>query len=371
MTAGRSKVGVLALQTAPPHGAYDEDDLMLLVLLAQSVAPLIHVVNDLEQLRLDNERLRVRAHESQTLVGESRAIRSVRGGAAQAARSSLNVLITGETGTGKELVARLIHARSSRRTLPLVVANCAAIPRELFPSVFFGHKKGAFTDASEATVGLVAQAHGGILFMDEIGDLSLENQARSLRVIETGRFRRVGAEEETDVDLRVIAATNIDLPAALKSGAFRRDLYHRLNGFEIHIPPLRKRPSDIPILAEHFFQMGREQGKRPLSGIAPEAMELLQSRSWPGNVRELRNCIEHAIAVAREDMIRPEEVADVAAVAPSEEQEEEPLSLDEAEKQHIIQVLRQCKGSVSKAAKVLRVGRSTLYRKLASHGIER
>jgi DNA-binding NtrC family response regulator len=250
-----------------------------------------------------------------------------------------------------------------------VTVNCAAIPRELFEGELFGHEKGAYTGAHDARPGLVSCAHGGTLFLDEVGDLSLENQARILRVVEYGVFRAVGASTETRVNLRVVAATNRDIEAAIKSGGFRVDLYHRLNGFEIHIPPLRERASDIAPLAEHFFQIGKGEAKRTLAGIAPEALDHLRSRPWPGNVRELRNCILRAIATARHDAIALGDVLDrvprgpVGPVQPS-------LSLVEAEKTHIGATLRKCNGNIREAAKILQVSPSTLYRKITQYGIE-
>ena len=205
--------------------------------------------------------------------------------------------------------------------------------------------------------------------MDEVGDLSLDNQARILRAIELGTFRRIGGKQETQVAIRVLAATNKDLSAALRQGAFREDLYHRLSGFEIHIPPLRERPSDIPVLAEHFLQEARNRARRPLRGFSPQAIELLKARLWPGNVRELRNCILRAISVTNSDEIQPDDVQGDAGIALSEAGQQI-LSLAEVEKQHIVAALRRCGGSIREAAKLLQIGRSTLYVKIAEHGIK-
>ncbi len=360
--------GVLVVQTRTPHGIYSESDLQFLSLIAEALAPFIHSVEHIEQLTRDNERLRVRAGESLALVGDSRAMSHVRARVREAAKSDLNVLVSGETGTGKELAARLIHAQSNRASGPLVIVNCAAIPRELFEGEMFGHEKGAYTGADEVSAGLVARAHGGTLFLDEVGDLSLDNQARILRVVEYGAFRRVGASAETHVNVRVVAATNKDIKAAITAGEFRADLYHRLNGFEIHIPPLRERRSDIPVLAGHFFEIGKPEAKRTLTGIASDALEHLRSRLWPGNVRELRNCILRAIAVARQDEIRLQDVLEQAQTG-SDNPQELSLSLVEAEKRYIASVLRKCNGNARKAAKILQISRSTLYRKINEHQI--
>ncbi len=371
ISVGEQDLGVVALRTETPRAVYDEADLRLLVLLCQSLAPAVCAVESLEQLRRDNERLRARAGESLELIGRGTLIRDVRTRIAQSAPSNLNVLITGETGTGKELVARLVHTESALRSGPFVVVNCAAIPRDLFESEFFGYERGAFTGAQRRFDGLLVQAHGGTLFLDEIGELSLENQARILRAVEEGKFRRVGGNEEERVRVRIIAATNKDLRRALALGQFRNDLFHRLNGFEIHIPPLSERISDIPLLAEHFFSMAKNQAKRPLSGFAPETLVYLQNRPWRGNVRELRNWVLRAVALATSEWIHPdisieqlpETALDVHAPLPA-------VSLAEMERRHIAAVLAQCGGNIKEAAKVLRLARSTLYAKIAEYDLK-
>lgn len=362
---------VIALQTEAPKGAYDENDLSLLVLMAQSLAPFVSAIESLEQLRRDNERLRNTAGESLALVGNSKAIRQVRASIARVAETGLTVLITGESGTGKELVARLLHAQSPRHSGPFVVVNCAAIPRDLFESEFFGYEKGAFTGAVDSREGYFALAHGGTLFLDEIGNLSPDNQARILRAIELGTFRRIGAQEESFADVRILAATNTDISSAIKKGLFREDLYHRLNGFGIHIPPLQERPSDIPVLAEYFFQMAKYSSKRPLKGFQPEAIEVLTKKQWPGNVRELRNVILRAVAVAGSDTIRIQDLGEKPDREKSDKKivPKELLTLEEAEKRYIAEVVEACDGSVPKAAQILGIARSTLYRKLAEFGI--
>ncbi len=367
---GDDVVIVLAVQTESPHGVYKEWDLQYLVLFAQALAPFVFALENVEQLRRENEQLRAESGQSRYLVGQSQEIRKVRDEIAKAAKTPLNVLVTGETGTGKELAARVLHVQSDRATGPLVVVNCAAIPRELFEAQLFGYEKGSFTGADKESVGLAGQAHGGTLFLDEVGDLSLDNQARILRLIENGTFQRVGAEHEIYVDIRVVAATNIDLAAALAEGSLRQDLYQRLRGFVIDLPPLRERPSDIAVLAEHFFQMAKERAKRPLTHLSPDAIEYLRTREWPGNVRELRNCIQRAVAVAAQETIQPEDVFDPTVGATEKSSGEGTrLSLVEAEKHHIIAVLKNCSGDVREAAGLLGVGRSTLYRKIAEYDI--
>lgn len=368
VTMSGMDLGALALRSEIPRSVYDEEDLRLLLLLSQSLAPVLCAVRNLEQLRRDNERLRARAGESVILLGESRAVRRVRSQIIQAARANLPVLITGETGTGKELAARSVHAESSLRNEPFVVVNCAAIPRELFESEFFGHERGAFTGAAQSRQGLLEQANGGVLFLDEVGDLSLENQARILRAVETGAFRRVGGLKELQVTVRIVSATNRNLAAAIAQGSFREDLYHRINGIEVHIPPLRERPSDIRLLADHFFHLARGHAKRPLKQIDPEVYQRLEAYAWPGNVRELRNCIYRAVNLASGELITPQEITH-ALGAPAGGVEAEDLSLAEVERLHIKKVLTHCGGSIKEAARLLGISRSTLYVKMAEYNV--
>ncbi len=362
-------LGAVAMQTGTPHGVYDESDLLLFALLLQSAGTSLYVLQTLEQLQRDNEQLRSRFGESATLVGKSRVIRHVRGQIARSAPAGLNVLITGETGTGKELIARLIHDSSPRRSAPFVIVNCAAIPKDLFESELFGYEKGAFTGADHASKGLLTEAHGGTLFLDEVGDLSLENQARILRVVEQRTFRRIGAGEESRVSLRIVAASNKDLASSVKAGVFREDLFHRLAGFEIVVPPLRERPSDVPLLVDHFLSLVKDRAKRPITGITEEAIGLLQSRAWSGNVRELRNCILRTVALARGNVIQAPDILNAMGRNGGDALFEPELSLAAAEKKHIEDVLRMCGGSIREAAKHLQIARSTLYAKIAEYNI--
>ncbi|MCP4641662.1 MAG: FHA domain-containing protein [bacterium] len=368
---GGTPVAVLALFRELSAGMYTTEDLRMLVILAQILAPILVAVDRVHNGAPEPSAPTDRQDGPWPIIGKSKAIRHVRGEAAKAARSNLNVLVTGETGTGKELVARMLHARSDRSEVPLVTVNCAAIPRELFLSVLFGHEKGAFTGAHEASPGLARHADGGILFLDEIGDLSPDNQSALLRVIETGVYRRVGSGDEQHVDMRVVAATNRPIVDAVDQGAFRQDLYHRINGFEIHIPPLRERPSDIAPLADHFFLQNKVRAARPFTGIAPDALDYLASRSWPGNVRELRNRILRAITTARGDTIQIDDVYQPPNGGGRAGPAELLLTLSEVEKRHILSVLHRCEGSVREAAGILEIGRTTLYKRMAEYGIER
>jgi two-component system, NtrC family, response regulator HydG len=369
MTLGQETLGALAFYAPVSERLYDEEDLRMLALMAQSVAPILCAVTTQEQLRRDHDRLRARAGESNDLVGRSSPMKRLGRQISHAAQSSLHVLITGETGTGKELVARSVQTGSRRATLPFVIVNCAAIPRELFESELFGHEQGAFTGAQTASEGLMAQAHGGILFLDEVGDLCPDNQARILRAVEQGTFRRVGGTEEVHVDVRIVAATNRDLREAIQQNSFREDLYHRLSGFELTLPPLRDRISDIPLLAHHFFDLAREDAKRPIDGVAPEALEALAQHTWPGNVRELKNCIFRAVAITRSGKLQAEDIRMSLISEGQSPVSGQPMPLRDMEKAHIEGVLDYCAGNVRDAAKVLGIARSTLYTKLAEYDL--
>jgi len=216
------------------------------------------------------------------------------------------VLITGESGTGKELVARAVHSHSSRRDRPFVALNCGAVPETLLESELFGHMRGAFTGADTNKKGLIEAAEGGTIFLDEIGEMNATMQVKLLRVLQERRFRRLGGTEETIADIRIIAATNQDLPRLVAEGRFREDLFYRINVIQMHLPPLRDRPEDVPLLAEHFLAKFAEQMHKPVRSISHDALELLERHSWPGNVRELENVIERAVALERSAAVLPE-----------------------------------------------------------------
>ncbi len=362
---GQQKFGLLALQSETPARLYDESDLEFLIAIAHSTAPIMKAVEKLQQLKKENERLASGMAHAGAIIGESAAITKVRTLARQCAQSGLSVLILGETGTGKELVARMIHDLSDRADRPLTVVNCAAIPDELFESEVFGYERGAFTGAAARKIGLFEESDRGTLFLDEIGDLSLANQARILRVLESGTFRRLGGQSDLKVDVRVISATNRDLAAASEANTFRRDLYHRLNTFEIKIPPLRERRQDVPALAEYFLELARTRVPSAAQRFSPESLRALQERSWRGNCRELRNVIERAALVARDSVIQPE---DLGPQAPEGGSVPFP-TLDELEKGHILRALEQAQNNIKLAAQLLGIGRSTLYRKLEDYNI--
>jgi Nif-specific regulatory protein len=363
-------IGALALRTSTPAYACDESDLEFFIAIANQASPFFVALELKERLRRENEKLRSTGSSGTELVGVSKAIVHVRGLARKAAQSGLTILILGETGTGKDLVARYIHDASARRNGPFVVVNCAAIPRDLIDSELFGHERGAFTGANQVRLGFIELAHGGTLFLDEIGELSNDLQARLLRVLETGTFHRVGSARPIHVDVRVVAATNINVVAAVERGAFRRDLYHRLNGFEIDIPPLRERPSDIPALARHYLAQCQQGARYRVKGFTDDALEYLRSLSWRGNVRELRNCIQRAVATAAHAVLDVEDLRAVVCPDQGPPSGDGLLPLAEVEKRHIAKVLRVCEGRVMEAAGVLQIARSTLYSKIAEYGIE-
>jgi two-component system nitrogen regulation response regulator NtrX len=326
-------------------------------------------------LETENRALRARVDRQEIMVGESPAMRHLREQVAMAAPTNGRVLILGENGTGKELVARTVHQLSRRRGGPFVEVNCAAIPEELIESELFGHARGAFTGAVADKPGRFEQADGGTIFLDEIGDMSLKTQAKVLRVLQEQVMERVGGTQRIKVDVRVLAATNKELPAEIRDGRFREDLYFRLNVIPIFVPPLRDRAEDIPLLAEHFMAlMAAEYGKRP-KRFASEAMARLQQYQWPGNVRELRNIVERLIIMVTGDTITAQDLAFLGqdGDAPTEPAPAATGRLAEArdqfEKDYILRALAASQGNMSKTAEMLGVERSNLYKKMKSFGI--
>ena len=368
MSLNEQRIGALLVRCESSEDQYGEHELRLLLSIASTVAPYFRATEHVEFLRQDNRRLRALTRASTTLIGNSRTIRQVRSLIRNAAPSDLSILIQGETGTGKELAAIMVHESSHRASGPLVTVNCAAIPPQLLESELFGYEKGAFTGATERKKGRLEEADEGTLFLDEIGDLSLENQAKLLRIIETGSFTRLGGNRETHVNFRVVAASNKRLSDLVKQGKFRADLYHRLNGLEILMPTLRERPSDVPILAEFFLKTSLDRAKRPILGFTEDAIDYLQARRWPGNVRELRNFVERAITVARSEYIDAG-VLEACSAMGGQELDQSLVSLSEVEKRHLTHVLQHCGGNIRDAAKILGIGRSTLYNKIAEYEI--
>jgi len=340
------------------------------------------------QERLDYLETETRERYGRTaIVGESAAVQKVRDQIELLGKGEATaVLIGGETGTGKEMVARALHYDGSRGDGPFVAVDCASVPASLFESAFFGHEKGAFTDARETRKGYFELADGGTLFLDEIGDMAPEMQAGLLRVLEERRVRRVGGSREIPVDVRVVSATNRDLSQDLSQGGIRRDLYYRLNTFTLQLAPLRERPEDIPLLAEHFLSRYVREMRKPIEGFSPAAATLLQTYSFPGNVRELKNAVERAVIFCQGGQIGPEDLQ----FAPSPQPPKEPptpaspgnpggrrrsgfagsLDLAALEKEAIQEALRRCGANRRQAAALLGISRFALRRRMTHYGLE-
>ena len=332
---------------------------------------LVTVRNALAHGRLvgENYRLREATENRYIMVGDSEALRAVRALIEKVGPTSARVLITGENGTGKELVARALHDGSPRRDKPFVEVNCAAIPSELIESELFGHMKGSFTGAVADRAGKFEQADGGTLFLDEVGDMSLSAQAKLLRVLQEGVVTRIGGSKPIQVDVRVLAATNKKIDLEIAEGRFREDLLYRLNVVPIEVPALRDRVQDIPALVAHFAEQLGAGASVPGRQFSDQAIARLQSRAWPGNIRELRNGIERALILAPGRVITASDIDTLLPVAPGGPTLE--LFKEDAEKSFLAQRLRENNWNISETARALKVPRSALYKKLQRYGINR
>jgi two-component system, NtrC family, nitrogen regulation response regulator NtrX len=331
--------------------------------------------NALRERRLvqENTQLKLAFDERYRMLGESPAIVKVEDDIKRAAPTNATVLITGESGVGKELVARAIHRNSNRKDEAFVQVNCAAIPEELIESELFGHEKGSFTGATEKQIGKFELAHQGTIFLDEVGDMSLRTQAKVLRVLQEGEVERIGSQKTTHVDVRVIAATNKNLEEAIEREEFREDLYFRLSVIPIVVPPLRERRQDIPVLIEYFRrQFAVENNLRP-KAFSPEAVEALSERPWRGNIRELKNAVERLLIMVPDDEIRPPHLESVrerpGAAAPTEAGGSLRGFKETAERQFIVGKLRENRWNISATAASIGTPRSNLYKKLEQYGI--
>jgi len=336
----------------------------------------------LEHLRLVKEVCTLRANLDQkygfeNILGRSGALLQVLDTAARAARTHSTVLIRGETGTGKELLARAIHFNSSRKHRPLITINCAAIPKELLESELFGHKRGAFTGAVGEKRGKIETADGGTIFLDEIGEMPLELQVKLLRLIEEGEIEKIGSEVKNQVDVRIIAATHRDLQAMIEDGTFREDLYYRLVVIPLLLPPLRERMEDIPDLVQYFFRKSRQKNDRPELVMAPALLPYFARYRWPGNVRELENVVERMVVLARGDEITVQDLPEFlrrerAGVEALEiDLPPQGVSLEAIEKELIVKALERCGWNQTQAARYLDISRKTLIYRMERHGIRR
>jgi DNA-binding NtrC family response regulator len=336
-----------------------------LISLIRVHAELHQALRRARQLELEN--LLLRAEGKPEFIASAPAMQPVLELIAQIGPSDANVLITGEHGTGKEIVARLLHAASSRSQKPLVAVNAGGLPEGTFESEIFGHVKGAFTDARMDRIGRFELANGGTLFLDEIANVPLRQQAKLLRVLETGELERVGSSQTRRVDVRVISATNARLHEEAAAGNFREDLLFRLNTVEIHLPALRDRREDIPVLAQHFLNRNRTRYRKQVQGFNAAALQQLMQYAWPGNVRELEHAIERAVLLCRGDEVEPADLA-AAPTRPAPPSIEN-MSIDEVEALLVGKALRRYDGNISQAAEALGLSRSALYRRIEKYGL--
>ncbi len=304
------------------------------------------------------------------ILGESAGIRDVFSIIDKVAATDANILILGENGTGKELVARAIHNKSLRKEQVFITVDMGAITETLFESELFGHKKGSFTDAKEDRAGRFEVAHGGTLFLDEIGNLSLPMQAKLLTTLQQRQVTRIGSNKPVPIDIRLICATNMPIYDMVRDSQFRQDLLYRINTVEIHLPPLRERSEDIPLLTEHFIDLYCKKYRKPVKHITVTTIKKLQKYKWPGNVRELQHAIERAVIMSESSSLNPEDFFFLAqANELTDPGEENSLALDEVEKNTILKAINKHNGNISKAAKELGLTRSTLYRRLEKYGL--
>ena len=381
---GSQTFGLLHLYSTDRTVVPDPDDLEFTLAVADTVAVALEnirrrqeLTENLTRVRTENVELRERLGIRSEIIGRSTAIRQVTEEIGRAAASNATVLIRGESGVGKELVARAVHYNSHRRENVFVCLNCAALSADLLASELFGHERGSFTGATERKIGKFEAAHKGTLMLDEIGEMSSGIQAKFLRVLEGHPFKRIGGNKPIKVDVRVIAATNRDLERDVAEGRFRRDLFFRLRVLEIVVPALRKRQEDIPLMSEYFLQKFNAETGRKIKGFTDAAKEQLQKYLWPGNVRELKNVIERAVVLCRGQEIDTEDLL-LTKLATAGDTEGggmvagkyQAVSLDDIERRHIFETLRHTNWNKSKTAGILGIERSTLDRKIRRYELD-
>ncbi len=376
VAAGERVVGLIHLYCTDPHKALDGEDLEFAVAVAKQLGNAINQLARQESLTAENRSLRDQLRVESELVGDSPAIRNVESQIGRVAGTTATVLIRGESGSGKELVARALHYSSRRKEGPFVCLNCAALTETLLESELFGHEKGSFTGATEKKVGKFESSDRGSIFLDEIGEMNVGTQAKLLRVLEGHPFERVGGSVPIKVDVRVVAATNQPLEEAVRNGTFRKDLFFRLQVVEIRVPALRERLSDVPVLVDHFLKRFVRETGRKIRGFTPAALKKMETYHWPGNVRELRNVVERAVALSSGPLLDTADVwlssldaESIAAEAPTATYQ--PLSLEDLEKGHILRTLQFTEWNKSKAAEILKIERSTLDRKIKLYELKR
>ena len=377
-------LGLIHLYSTNPDNPLDKHDLEFTLAVSNQLAVSLMQLQErdslqtgLAQARNENRTLRAQLTEEQALIGETSSIIDLRERVALIAETDASVLIRGESGCGKELIARSIHQQSPRCNGPFVCVNCAALNESLLESELFGHEKGAFTGAIDRKIGRFEQADGGTLFLDEVGEMSPSVQAKFLRVLEGSAFERIGGRKPIQVNVRIVAATNRDLEEAVEDGDFRKDLYFRLQVAEITASPLRERRDDIELLANAFLQKFVRKTGRVIKGFTEDAMELLTDYSWPGNVRELQNTIERTVILCRNELVRASDIqlsslgsrASAPAAARSEPGEFRELSMADVEQEHILATLEHTGWNKSKASQILGIERSTLDRKLKRYHV--
>ena len=358
--------GAIYVDSLTGRGRFNQETLLFLTAFASQAAIALENARLYASLREENRLLREQLrseYDFSEIVGNSPALRELFEILPEVSASDATVLIEGESGTGKELVARAIHQNSPRRHRPFVTVFCSSLAESVLESELFGHKRGAFTGASENKVGLFETANHGTLFRDEIGEIGPQIQVKLLRFLQNGEYRRVGETQMRHSDVRIVAATNKILADEVRAGRFREDLYYRLNVIHISLPPLRERKDDIPLLADHFLRKYARRSPKRILGFSPEAYKALRSYSWPGNVRELENAVERAIVLAKSEVITPadlrlEPLREVDSVGDTER------TLEEVQRDHVLRVLRANDGNISQTARKLGVSRRWLHYKL-------